>query len=280
TVATNFGDAIRGIAQVLDRYGARASWEVVYGTAQGFCEYEGENHIFRRLLEAGHEVGLHVHNHAHYDRDYQALHDACGLDPSVTSGLIVGTANLPDAEAHARVAAAIRTNQGFGVQVGTINMSRNAFMQRCDGQIGEGNDMWQATGNLMFPWRPDLETPNVCADDPAGDFVLVDHVDMALWTGRAGNQQTDLFSQADFDRLRALFDAALNYMEENRPERVAAWGFVTHVHEFMPGSQGENPPDEATLALFDAFWSYVAQQAAAGRVIFVTAGEIAEAAFP
>ena len=54
--------------------------------------------------------------------------------------------------------------------------------------------------------------------------------------------------------LRALFDAALGYMEENRP-------------------------NEATLALFDEFWSYVAQQAAAGRVVFVTAGEVAEAAF-
>lgn len=40
---------------------------------------------------------------------------------------------------------------------------------------------------------------------------------------------TDLLSQEDFERLRALFDAALRYMEENRPNRVAAWGFVTNV---------------------------------------------------
>lgn len=188
TVAANFSAAIRGIARVMDRYGARASWEVVYGTAQGLCVYQGEDHIFRRLVEAGHEVGLHVHNHDGYQRDYDAVHDACGLDPTVTSGLIVGTRDLSDEEAHARVAAAIQTNLGFGVQVGTINMSRNAFMARCGGQIGEGNDMGEQTGNLMFPWRPDLEEPNVCADDSDGDFVLVDHVDMAAWVRPSGNR--------------------------------------------------------------------------------------------
>lgn len=77
-----------------------------------------------------------------------------------------------------------------------------------------------------------------------------------------------------------MLDAALAYMEEQRPERVAAWGFVTHITEYAVGSKAENPPDPASLAALDRFLAYVGEKATTGRVIFATASEIAEAAYP
>nr|HID14436.1 hypothetical protein [Anaerolineae bacterium] len=83
-----------------------------------------------------------------------------------------------------------------------------------------------------------------------------------------------------FERLRLMFDAALQYMETRRPDRVAMWGFVTHITEYGSGGKIQHPPDSASLAALDRFLAYVAEKAAAGRVIFATAAQIAEAAYP
>lgn len=45
----------------------------------------------------------------------------------------------------------------------------------------------------------------------------------------------DLFADGDFERLKPMFDAVLTYMEENQPQRVAVWSFVTHVNEYALG---------------------------------------------
>ncbi|MBS1251249.1 MAG: hypothetical protein MAG451_00280 [Anaerolineales bacterium] len=69
-------------------------------------------------------------------------------------------------------------------------------------------------------------------------------------------------------------------MEENQPERIAAWGFVTHINEYAVGSQGESPPDPAALAALARFLDYVDTKVAEGRIVYATAGEIADLAFP
>jgi hypothetical protein len=69
-------------------------------------------------------------------------------------------------------------------------------------------------------------------------------------------------------------------VEEERPERVAVWGFVTHITEYAEGSKAESPPDPAAMAALDRFLAYVDGKRAEGRVVYVTAGEAADLAFP
>lgn len=279
TVAGNMISITESIANVLDQHGLKATWDVVHGTAKGLCAYEGSNHIFKRLMDDGHDIGLHVHHPTDYGRDYLALHNNCGLDPQATSSLLLSAVGVPPNQAQANVSADIQTNVNFGIHIGTINMSGSQLMQDCNNQVGVGNDMWPQTGNLMFPWRPDYLHQNVCTDSASSDFVFVDHVDMDSWTGNSGNQQSDLLTTADFDRLRTLFDAALSYMETNRPDRLAAWGFVTHIHEFAVGDKGENPPDPTAIAALNSFLDYVDTKVAEGRVVYAKADEIANLAF-
>jgi len=279
-VAANMLAAIEGIARALETYGAKGTWEVVYGTAQGLCEFEGEDHIYRRLIEAGHEVGLHVHRYADYERDLRALRDRCGVEPTVTSGLVTDARHAGPSRFQQVMSEEVAQQVEWGIHTATINLSVGSIFEWCGGSIGVGNDMGEETGNLMFPWRPDYRNENICADDPEGDFVFVDHSPMAWWTDLDGRGTADVLTDANFERLKELFDAALRYMEEQRPERVAVWGFVTHISEYAVGNQGENPPSPESLAALEHFLAYVAEKAAEGRVIFATASEIAQAAYP
>jgi len=83
-----------------------------------------------------------------------------------------------------------------------------------------------------------------------------------------------------FEQLKKYFDAALRYLEENRPERVACWGFVTHIIEYAVGGAAENPPEASALEALDRFLSYVDSKRAKGRVVYATSSQIADLAFP
>ena len=274
-VADNMLDTIEAIAARLNTYGIKASWEVVYGTAQGLCEYEGQNHIFNQLLESGHEIGLHVHNHDDFERDYVAVKESCSIDPTVTSGMRLTSADRPPAVG-ARIAAdAIATNVEFGISVGTTNFTDTRFMEAC-GEAAAANQGRDELSLTIFPWRVDWENAQFCEDDASSNFVIVEHIQMNPWTGGSNANQPDLLTPEHFENLKAYFDQALAYMETERPTRIAAWGFVTHPHEFMLGLDGENGPDADAIGALDEFLSYVADQEAAGRVIFRTASEIAQ----
>lgn len=281
-VADNMIAAIDGIAQVLDDHGAKGSWEVVYGASKGLCEYQGENHIFQQLVDSGHEVGVHAHRTVHIESAFQNLEDYCGISANLTSGFMIEAVDAGPEGAQETLSQAIEESLSFGMTVGTENLSpsdpRNPFAELCDDQIGVGNDMWAEAGNLMFPWRPDYINQNICADNPAGDMVFVDHAPPG-WMILPEQGKVDVLTDANFDQLREQFDAALAYMEENRPERVAAWGFVSHINEYAVGSQGENPPHPGALAALDQFLDYVDSKVAEGRVIYAPASEIADLAF-
>jgi len=275
-VADNILATIEAIAQRLEAHGIKASWEVVYGTAQGLCEYEGENHIFNRLIATGHEVGLHVHNHDDYERNYDSLVAGCGIEPSVTSGLRIGSADLAPQVGARRVANVINQNiEAFGVTTGTTNFGSTRFMEAC-GPNAMANSTREALGLQIFPWRVDAENAQFCEDSPNSEFVIVEHMEMNPWTGGSNANQPDLLTPEHFETLREFFDAALDYVDKNRPTELAAWGFSTHPHELMLGEDGENGPDPDAMAALDVFLEYVAERAAEGRVIFATAGEIAD----
>lgn len=283
-VAENMLAAIVGIVEVLDRYGVRATWELLAGGAKGICNYQGEDHILRELTARGHEVGTHAHQLVDIDDAYLALRDECGILADTTSGFIAHLSKMNANEAQAAMKISIETSVDLGVTIGTENLSpgggRNPFGALCANQMGVGNDMWEQSGNLMFPWRPDYIHEDICTDSDEGNMVFVDHVSIE-WTILPGQQgPPDVLADEHFDQLRGWFDGALQYMQRERPTRVAVWGFVTHISEYAVGGKGENPPDPAALAALDRFLSYVDSKRAAGLVVYATAKEIADLAFP
>jgi hypothetical protein len=141
-VADNMIAAIEGIAGVMDRYGVKGTWEVVYGTASGLCAYEGENHVFGRLQAGGHEVGAHAHRIQDVDVVFQALRDDCGIVPRTTSGFIVQISSVSPQET---MSLAIEIPVDLGMTAGTSNLSpgggKNPFGSLCNNYLGVGNDI-------------------------------------------------------------------------------------------------------------------------------------------
>jgi hypothetical protein len=281
--ADNMIAAIEGIAAVLDRYGVKGTWEPVTGTAKGLSAYEGENHIFKRLQSRGHEIGAHAHKVTDTDDIVRILVQECNIVPLTTSGFKVQIAKADVNEVQASMSEAIQVSVDQGLRVGTENLcpgdSKNLLSESCHNELGIGNDMWPETGNLMFPWRPDYLSGNVCEDSPAGQFVLVDHVSINWLILPDTQGPPDVLDDRHFDQLKRYFDVALLYMETHRPERIAAWGFVTHIIEYAVGSAAENPPDPASLEALGRFLAYVDEKRAQGRVVYATARQIAELSF-
>jgi hypothetical protein len=277
-VAENMIAAIEGIQAVLNRHQVKGTWELVYGTAKGLCEIGGEQNLLLELQNDGHEIATHAHQVEDMPLVTEILRNDCGIEPDTASAFILYADKAEQGKEQQAVSDAIQLGVDLGLHTGAVNFSpggdKNPFTSICNQQIGLGNDMWQQTGNLLFPWRPDYLNNNICADNPAGEMVFVDHVSIE-WTIAPNGKKVDQLGQMDFMRLQKQFDAALNYMRVNRPERTAAWGFVTHITEYSPREGTEAPPNPESLAALDAFLSYVEEQADQGLVIFATASQIA-----
>jgi hypothetical protein len=135
--------------------------------------------------------------------------------------------------------------------------------------------MWQDTGNLMFPWRPDYLNEDVCSHNPEAGMVFVDHVSIEWLILQDAPGPPDMLDARHFNQLQVQFDAALDYMAAHQPTRVAVWGFVTHIGEYAFGSKGENPPEKTSLDALRDFLAYVDSKQKEGLVIYATAAEIA-----
>ena len=149
----------------------------------------------------------------------------------------------------------------------------------CTTTWGEGNDSWeQGTDNLMFPWKPDYANDKPCGHNDEGQFVMMDHTSpsWAILDGVKANHYTT----AHFDQLQAVFDNALTYMETNEPERVAVWGFVSHLSEFSKNSSVPAGPHQEALTSLDAFLTEVDTQVAEDKVMYGTPVAIAKEIYP
>jgi hypothetical protein len=272
--------AIDGIRQVLDRYGVKGTWEVVARTASGLCAYGGEEHIFAQLIAGGHEIGAHAHSLDEIEPAYRALVDDCGIQPVTNSGFIAMIGDERIADPTVAMNSALGASLELGMTVGTVNLNpeggRNLLADSCADGFGVGNTMWLASGNLMFPWRPDLLSGDICADTKSSPVTLVDHVSIEWMILAEASGPPDVLSGEHFDQLRDMFEGALAYMENERPARPAVWGFVTHISEYAPGSQAESPPIDSALDALNEFLAYVESASLDGRVRYATASEIAQ----
>jgi hypothetical protein len=278
--AENMLAAIEGIAAVLERYGAKATWEFMAPTVQGLVEYQGGPEIFERLLAKGHEIGVHGHRMDAIPMAVDALNQYARIDPVTSSGFLTQVPVTGEAQAQSAMSLVMRMTVENGLSVGTVNFSpggeMNSVSEACDDQLGTGNDMYAETGNLMFPWRPDYLNEDLCSDLPDGKITLIDHVSLTGFILPGESAPPDVLAGPHFDQLQGYFDQALDYMVENQPERTAAWGFVTHIIEYAVGSIVENPPEDSALEALDGFLAYVDSYQEAGLVIYATASEIAE----
>jgi hypothetical protein len=272
--------AIEDIAEVLNRYGVKGTWETLPAVAEGLCSYQGESHVFNELISQGHEVGAHAHRIDDIQEAYEALVEECGIIPITTSGFIAQISAFDEQDAHNAMSLAIDASVSNGMRIGTTNLSpgggKNPFTELCANQIGSDNDMWAQSGNLMFPWKPDYVHHDICAHNEQVEMILVDHVSIEWIILPEYQSVPDILTDEHFDQLRILFDGALQYMEEEKPSRIATWGFVTHITEYAKGSHAEYPLDPGSLAALDSFLDYVSSEADAGRVIFATVEEIAD----
>lgn len=278
--AENMLAAIEGIAAVLDYYGAKATWEFMAPTVKGLVEYQGSPAIFEKLLDNGHEIGVHGHQLDAIPQAVEALREFARIDPVTSSGFITQVPVTGDAQAQSAMSLVMRMTADNGLSVGTVNFSPggeiNAISRACNDQLGTGNDMYGETGNLIFPWRPDYLNEDICSDMPGGHITLIDHVPLTSFILPGEDGPPDVLGKQHFDQLQGYFDNAIGYMVENRPERTAAWGFVTHIIEYARGSQTENPPEGSALAALDEFLSHVNTYKEKGLVIYATAREIAD----
>jgi hypothetical protein len=278
--ADNMIAAIEGIAEVLDTYGVKGTWEFLPATTSGLISYQGEDNIIRQLLSNGHEIGVHAHKIEDVSAAVQALKDYAGISPVTTSGFIAQISKAGLDEAQSVMSLAIEVPVDLGLSVGTTNLSpgggKNILSPTCNDTFGVGNDMWMDTGNLMYPWRPDYTQKDVCSDNPQGEMVFIDHVSIEWLILPDADGPPDVLDARHFNQLQGQFDAALAYMADKQPERIASWGFVTHIVEYAVGSVAENPPDPASLEALNDFLSYVDSKREQGLVVYATAAEIAE----
>lgn len=277
--AENMLAAIEGIAAALERYGARGTWEFMAPTVQGLVEFQGGPLIFERLLASGHEIGVHGHRLDAIPEAVESLMQYAGIDPATSSGFITQVPVAGEAQAQSAMSLVMRMTAENGLSVGTVNFSpggeKDDISAACNDILGTGNDMYNETGNLMFPWHPDYLSEDICSDLPGGNLTLIDHVKLTSFILPGQDAPPDVLGGQHFDQLQGYFDNAIRYMVENQPDRIAAWGFVTHIIEYAFGSQAENPPEESALKALDAFLAHVDIYREQGLVIYATAEEIA-----
>jgi hypothetical protein len=106
-------------------------------------------------------------------------------------------------------------------------------------------------------WRPDLSAGDICADSDSGSLALLDHApgDWLLDPSGGGRDSVDVLTDGAFAQLKPLLEAAL--VPDRSAVGVQSWGFVSHLHEFMPGTTGSEPVSADALAAFDRWLGWV-----------------------
>ena len=262
---TEFNDiahTVSRLADVLEAHGARGTFEAVYMFADAARLYQGAgNNILTQLVARGHEVAAHAHNGNMFQLGYTALLNA-GVQNITTIG---GRTAIPGNATTFADGVQLAADVGFTVK--TDNWSPTDTFGGAtwctDFGLG-GNTMYTATNNIIHPWRPDYINRDVCAHNPAGQVVYVDHA-IPNWL-----QGLRPLTDAQFDVLKPWFEAALQNVDS---QQVNAWGFVSHQVEYdYPGTWTVS---EDAIAALGRFLTYVDGFVAQGNVRYATARDIA-----
>ncbi|MBW1879122.1 MAG: hypothetical protein JRJ84_12225 [Deltaproteobacteria bacterium] len=280
-VAANMLDVVQEIRNSADAVGLKVTWEVTQSSAKGLCELGGAGHVLGALVADGHEVGVHGHRLDHVAPTFAELQVSCGITANTNSGYVAMLGSMA-APTDVALDLLLKDQLALGMTVGTANFSPhegNPLQNVCGDDIGLDDPPWEQTHNLLFPYKPDHLSGDLCAHSDDALVVIVDHTNPD-WMLVDGGAPPDVLGPTEFGVLQEWFDAAIAYQESARPERLAAWGFVTHITEYAVGGDGEHGTDPAGIAALDAFLAHVDEQAQQGRVAYATASEIAALAWP
>ncbi len=279
--AVNVEVLIRAIAAVAEKHGFPITWEFPRPLAKGLCAAPQRPHLIAVLADSGHEIGVYAHTNT-IGPAYQTL-AACGFPPVTLGGFMIDTtpADDPQAAFSRQLSLAVQSGYRYATEnlAPTTLSERNPFGALCRNQIGEGNDMWEQTYNLLFPWYPDYLHENICAAQPTGDILLVDHAH-ADWMRDATGRFVPVLTEDNFAILREWLDGALAYMDANQPGRPAAWGFVSHLTEYTFEDDGTGLPAQEAINALDDFLAYLESLQAQGKIRLVTVREIGETIAP
>ncbi len=295
--AKNIADAFVALGDVLERHGARASFQLTEAALTAVCQVAGPQ-VLQGLADRGHDVAVHGHDPDEMVAAAAALRTKCGLRATTGSGLVGpgtvvrgggGMGRPPRAGGGMRpppqgggldprvFVSGAQAAERAGLRVLTLNATPSAarepaISRSCSRRFG-ANPGTPNSGALPFAWRPNLAAGDVCGDGGRG-LVLLDHApgDWLLDPYGSGRDSVDLAGDTEFAKLKPLLQAALS--TPTVPGRTASWGFVSHLHEFMPGTSGSQPVSAESLAAFDRWLRWI-ERSAAGQAAWSTPPEIA-----
>ncbi|MCD6291719.1 MAG: hypothetical protein J7M34_14585 [Anaerolineae bacterium] len=147
---------VKGIRQVADGHGFEITWEFTQALAKGVCSSSSEDDLLSEMQGQGHEIAAYAHTLG-ITETFRVLSDVCGVSPEVLGGYMIDVVRSGEGKAQETLSHAITIAVSNGYDTGTINISPavdpscNPFADICHNQIGDGNDMWNETGNLLFP---------------------------------------------------------------------------------------------------------------------------------
>jgi hypothetical protein len=296
--ATNFANGLDALGDMLAKHGVRASIQLTEATALAVCTVAGPG-VLQKLAADGHDIGVHGHEPSQMMAAVVALKRDCGISPKTGSGL-VGPGVLRSGGGTAGPRKPPRGGGGFGgaggpnpsvflpgardavragLQVLTLNATPSqarvpAISRACQGRFGANASHTPTSGALGLAWRPDLAAGNICGGGFPGSLVLLDHApgDWLLAPGGTRRESVDQAGDRQFDLLKPMLQAALS--QPRASGRTQSWGFVSHLHEFMPGTDGAQPISAESLAAFARWLSWV-DRTAQGQVVWSTPPEIA-----
>ncbi len=290
TAAHNIGEALVALGDTLERHGARASFQLTHAALSAVCQVKGPG-LLQGLAAEGHDVGVHGHDPSEIVRATQALKRQCGLTARTGSGLVgpgtvraAGGGRPPGRRGGGGISSSVFVSgaldaQRSGLEVLTLNATasraRNpAIIRACNGPFGNNALRNPASGALPFSWHPDLGAGDICGDSPRGTLVLMDHApgDWLLDPQGNGRDSVDRLSDTEFAQLKPLVQAALT--APRRADSVHSWGFVSHLHEFMPGTSASLPVASESLAALDRWLDWV-NRSMAGQGVWSTPPVIA-----
>ncbi len=263
---------IQSLAQVAEKHHLPITWEFPQPMAQALCASPQED-VLGALAAAGHEIGAYAHSES-IAAVAQTL-SACGHPPVTVGGLLFEAAQAENPQALMAQELSAAAQAGFRYATSDLapgDTRGNPFAALCHNTLGEGNDMWPQSGNLMFPWYPDYPQQNICVAREDGDILLVDHTS-PQWMFHNGSF-VSLLTAANFDALREQLDGALAYLDSHPTGRTAVWGFVTHISEYTSKQDATAPPSPDALAALDDFLAYLEALQDAGKVRLVTVNQI------
>jgi len=268
-------ETITAISKVAERHGVPITWEFPQILAQGVCSEARQPNIFETLSAAGHEIAAYAHADSIVSA-YRTL-ESCGFAPVTLGGLLIDASKSASPQKTFSEELALAAQTGY--RYVTVDLApsedarRNPFGALCHNEIGAGNDMWEETHNLLFPWFPDYAHQNICTPLPSGDILFIDH-SHSTWMSGANGQMASLLTDKNFETLGNWLEGALTYVEEHPNAGPASWGFVSHLTEFTKVDDGTGKPSRDALDALDRFLSRLEDLESEGKIRLVPAREI------